>query len=56
VQGCAAHFSNTQVFEKWSKAKIALFALRAEKAMQGLFQHLNNSSRRRVSAHTPPPS
>ncbi len=28
----------------------------SQKAMEGLFQHLNNVSRRRLSAHTPPPS
>jgi len=27
----AGHFSNTDVVEKWSKAKTTLFALRAEK-------------------------
>jgi hypothetical protein len=27
------------VFEKWSRAKDELFALRAEKARDGLFQH-----------------
>jgi len=31
VHGGTAHFSNTDVVEKWSKAKTALFALRAEK-------------------------
>ena len=31
MQGSIAHFSNTQAFEKWSRAIIALFALRAEK-------------------------
>jgi hypothetical protein len=31
VHGGTAHFSNTEVFEKWSKAKTALFALRTEK-------------------------
>jgi hypothetical protein len=37
VQGSTAHSSNTQAFEEWSKAKTALFALRAEKARDGLF-------------------
>jgi hypothetical protein len=41
VHGSSAHFSNMQVFEKWSKAKIALLALRAQNAMEGLFQHLH---------------
>jgi hypothetical protein len=31
VQGCTAHLSNTQTFDNWSKAKPAVFALRAEK-------------------------
>jgi hypothetical protein len=31
VKGCVAHLSNTQTFDKWSKAKTAVFALRAEK-------------------------
>jgi hypothetical protein len=31
VQGCTAHLSNTKEFDKWSKAKTALFALPAEK-------------------------
>ncbi|MEE9598643.1 MAG: hypothetical protein V3V96_17860, partial [Acidiferrobacterales bacterium] len=40
AHGGAAHFSNTQVFEKWSKAKTAFFALRAEKATEGFFSIL----------------
>jgi len=36
--GIYRHFSNTHVFEKWSKAKTTLFALRAEKGREGLFQ------------------
>jgi hypothetical protein len=31
VYGSTSHSSNTQVFEEWSTAKTALFALRAEK-------------------------
>jgi hypothetical protein len=37
VHGGTAHFSNTEVFEKWSKAKTAFFALRAEKGHGGTF-------------------
>jgi hypothetical protein len=37
VHGGIAQFSNTEVFEKWSKAKTALFALRAEKGQGGDF-------------------
>jgi hypothetical protein len=40
VHGSSAHFSNMQVFEKWSKAKIILLALRAQNVMEGVFQHL----------------
>ncbi len=37
VHGGTVRFSNTEVFEKWSKAKTALFALRAEKGHGGTF-------------------
>ena len=40
MHGSSAHFSNMQVFEKWSKAKIILLALRAQNVMEGVFQHL----------------
>jgi len=40
VHGSSVHFSNMQVFEKWSKAKIILLALRAQNVMEGVFQHL----------------
>jgi hypothetical protein len=43
VQGGIAHFSNTQVFEKWSKAKIALIALRADQ----LRRERNGTAKRR---------
>ncbi|HEX9625698.1 MAG TPA: hypothetical protein VGA00_02040, partial [Acidiferrobacterales bacterium] len=33
------HFSNTQVFEKWSKAKIAFLFCVVEKVADRLFQH-----------------
>lgn len=33
------HFSNTPFFEKWRKAKTAVFALRAEKGREELFRH-----------------
>jgi hypothetical protein len=37
------------VFEQWSKAKTALFALPAEKARDGLFQHVPGTANKSVA-------
>jgi hypothetical protein len=36
--GMYRHFSNTQVFEKWSAPRICAAAQRGEKVQEGLFQ------------------